>query len=378
MGTALLGGGARAAYQVGVLALIADRLPRLPLPLIAGVSAGAANAMGLAGGEQLGDAVANLRESWRRLDPTEIFDMFPSGRGYSILGLLRECIRQAHDSHGTFKGLFDDRPIRRFVSRCASLTGVEENLVSGRLTAVALTASSYDTGKSVTFFQGLPSLAGWTRDHGIGVAASLTMDHIMASGALPLLFSPVRIGDGLYGDGNVRQQYPLSPLIRLGAERILVIDPGPSRQSVPSPGPARGSIAETFGILLDSMVVDRIEADLSRIREINHALAAGPGSSEMLNRRLIDLLVIRPTIDVGTLAASLGPPRCRMLRLAARAAGGWNERVAGLLSYLWVDPRFTDRLYDLGYADARTRWEEMEFFLTRPSRISVPDSRAAG
>jgi NTE family protein len=286
--------------------------------------------------------------------------------------------RRVGDSRSTFQGLFDDRPIRRFVSSCTNFDGLRENISCGRLHAVALTASSYDSGKSVTFFQGRAPLGNWIGDHGSGVATPLTLLHIMASGAIPILFPPVRIGGRLYGDGNVRQQFPLSPLIRLGADRLLVIDPGPSSRSVQTHGAASGGLAETLGLLLDSMVVDRIEGDVARLNQINDSLDARPRWKEGENRRRIDLLLIRPTVDVGAMAAGLGPPRSRTLRLFSRAAGGWDERVAGLLSYLWVDPRFTDRLFDLGYADARERGEEIELFLSPSLSAETPKTRAAG
>jgi NTE family protein len=378
LGTALLGGGARAAYQVGVLTWLAEHLPAAHLPLVAGVSAGAANAMALASMESLGESVARLRRGWQRLSDEEIFDSFPSGRSYSVFGCLREAVRRVQGSRGTFAGLFDDRPIRRFVSSCTSFTGLDANVLSGRLHAVALTASSYNTGKSVTFFQGRPLLESWTRSHGSGVATRLTLNHIMASGAIPFLFPPIRIGDDLFGDGNVRQQFPLSPLVRLGADRILVVDPGPPTQSVLRRGRARGSLAETFGLLLDSMVVDRIESDVARLQEINETLDCARRSKGGDPRRRIDLLLIRPRADVGSIAASLGPPRSRTLRLFGRAAGGWDERVAGLLSYLWVDRRFTDRLFDLGYTDARERGEELGRFLSPMATPGTPAFREAG
>jgi NTE family protein len=377
LGTALLGGGARAAYQVGVLTWLAEHLPGAQLPLVAGVSAGAANAMSIASLESLGESVAKLRRGWQRLNDEEIFDTFPSGKSYSVFGCLREAMRRAGSGAGTFAGLFDDRPVRRFVSSCTSFTGLDANIISGRLHAVALTASSYDSGKSMTFFQGRASLENWTRSHGAGTATQLTMNHIMASGAIPILFPGVRIGDGLFGDGNVRQQFPLSPLVRLGADRILVVDPGPASQSVPTRGKARGSLAETFGLLLDSMVVDRIESDVARLEEINEALATGHRSRQAEAKRRIELFLIRPTVDLGTIAASLGAPRSRTLRLFSRAAGGWDERVAGLLSYLWVDRRFTDRLFDLGYSEAAKRGQELERFLAPSIGAESASSRMA-
>lgn len=378
LGTALLGGGARAAYQVGVLTWISEHLPEVSLPLVAGVSAGAANAVAVASLGSLQEAVAALREGWQRLNSEEIFDTFPSGRTYSVLGCVNELIRRTGSSQAAFAGLFDDRPIRRFVCSCARFSGLDASVSSGRLHAVALTASSYDSGKSVTFFQGRPTLEAWSGDHGSGVATMLSLNHIMASGAIPILFPPVRIGGGFYGDGNVRQQFPLSPLLRLGADRLLVIDPGPVAQSVPTDGAARGSLAESFGLLLDSMVVDRIETDVARLREINESLGSKPRTPGGRVRRPIDLLLIRPAIDLGAIAASLGPPRSRTLRFFSRMAGGWDERIAGLLSYLWVDRRFTDRLFEQGYADARTREEELRSFLACADRTDSPLTRIAG
>lgn len=376
LGTALLGGGARAAYQVGVLTGIAEHLRGTALPLVAGVSAGAANAMAVASSADLEEATARLREGWRRLNPDEIFDAFPSGSSHSVFGCLREMARRAGSPEDTFQGLFDDRPIRRFVSGCTNFPQLQANVARGRLHAVALTSSSYDTGKSVTFFQGHPSLREWTCNHGSGLPAVLSLPHIMASGAIPILFPPVRIGRGLFGDGNVRQQFPLSPLLRLGADRILVIDPGPASRSVVTPGGARGTLAETFGLLLDSMVVDRIETDVARLRDINESLDGGRRTPE--GRRRTELLLIRPKVDVGEIAAEFGPPRSRSLRLMSRIAGGWDARVAGLLSYLWVDRRFTDRLMDLGYVDARERHGEIERFLKPTLSAETPPSRLAG
>lgn len=378
IGVALLGGGARAAYQVGVLTRVAEGAKNLHFPLIAGVSAGAANAVGVSGSANLEEAVEVLRKEWKRLDPAAIFDSFPSGRTHSIFGCVREAVSPSHSVNGTFLGFFDDRPIREFVSRCSNFDGIQANLAAGRLRAVALTASSYDTGKSVTFYQGQKDLRDWSRTLSMGVSTHLTVDHLMASGAIPLLFPPVRIGDGLYGDGNVRQQFPLAPLIHLGADRIFVVDPGPSRQSVQSRGPSRGTLADTMGLLLDSMIVDRIESDIDRLEEINERTGSEKRSWNSHPYRRIGLLLLRPSKDPGLLATALGPPRSRTLRFIIRAAGGWNERVAALMSYLWVDPRFTDQLFDLGYSDAQDRWKEIEGFL-RPARESESSTtRVAG
>ncbi|MGH7645679.1 MAG: patatin-like phospholipase family protein, partial [Gemmatimonadales bacterium] len=239
----LSGGGARAAYQVGVLAGLAERLPGLEFPIVTGVSAGAINAISLAAHQgPLGDAVLAMEAGWRRLTVDQVYRLRPMRFASSAARwVMRAVGRRARPA--VVRGLLDPQPLREFLAGSVDLPGIDAKVAAGRLRAVTLSATSYTTGSSVTFVQGGPDVPTWQRAGRIAVRARLTLDHVMASAAIPLLFPAVRIGDEFYGDGGVRQTAPLAPAIHLGARAVLVIGlaaarPAPAR--APTPAASRG------------------------------------------------------------------------------------------------------------------------------------------
>ena len=223
-GLVLTGGGARAAYQVGAIQAIAQisRSARLPFPIVAGMSAGAINATVLASGaDDFPGAAARLASVWATLTPERVYRTDArnvAGVCARWLGLPR--VTKCDDR---LDGLLDTTPLRQLLREVLPLHRVPQLFGSGLLRAVAVSATDYTTGTAVSFFDGDPRISPWSRDMRIGRRAVLTLDHVMASAAIPLLFPPVRIGDSFFGDGCIRMLAPLSPAVHLGADRIVAI-----------------------------------------------------------------------------------------------------------------------------------------------------------
>src|SRR2546429_881315 len=236
----LAGGGARAAYEVGVLAAIAERASGLEFPIVTGVSAGAINAVYLAAHPgPLATAVGALRAQWSRLVVERVYRI---RAGRLARGLLAGTAHPALGRGGAgaaVHGLVDMSPLREFLGANIDFTQLAANIAARRLRAAAMSTTSYATGQSVSFVHGPPDVPTWRRALRYAVATPLTLDHVMASAALPILFPAVRIGDAFYGDGSVRQTAPLAPAIHLGARAIVAVNPRnrPRPPHPPPPGP---------------------------------------------------------------------------------------------------------------------------------------------
>src|SRR5256884_5366983 len=272
----LAGGGARAAYEVGVLAAIAERAPGLEFPIVTGVSAGAINAVYLAAHPgPLATAVGALRAQWSRLVVERVYRI---RAGRLARGLLLGTAHTALGRGGAaaaVHGLVDMSPLREFLGANIDFTQLAANIAARRLRAAALSTTSYATGQTVTFVHGPPDVPTWRRALRYAVATPLTLDHVMASAALPILFPAVRIGDAFYGDGSVRQTAPLAPAIHLGAGAILVVTQRSEPELAVSRAPPRceyPSLAEVVGLLLHAIFLDALEADVERIDRINRTL----------------------------------------------------------------------------------------------------------
>ena len=367
LGLVLSGGGARAAYQVGVLHHLAERCPELRFPILTGVSSGAINATYLAAHRgSLAEATAHLRAAWNGLSLDQVFHT-------DVFSLTTTAARWvvALGSAGTpvvsnVRGLVDTAPLGTFLSRAIDLAGIEENLAASRLRALALTATSYATGEAVTFVQGQPGVPTWRRAMRRGVRAQITIDHLMASSAIPLVFPAVRIDGDYYGDGALRQTAPLSPAIHLGADRLLAIAVEQSPAQTPSadvggdyPPPAR-----VIGLLFHSIFLDRLDADVERLERINALIdALPPGRTPPDGLRKVECRVIRPSRNVGRMAAQVAHHLPRAVRLLLRGVGAHRTENAGLVSYLMFEQPFLNQLMGLGYEDAAAQWPALARFL---------------
>ena len=374
----LAGGGARAAYQVGALVGIAERVGSdFRFPIVTGVSAGAINAACLSSPEgSLGEAVGVLERAWLGLS---IGNVFRAGILPLLLGAFRwACMLSTGGAARVFdvRGVLDTQPLRETLSRYIRSDGIDANLSSGGLRALALSATSYATGRTVTFVHGASDVPTWERAGRIAVRTRISEDHVLASSALPLIFPAVAVGDEYFGDGSIRQTAPLAPAVHLGARRLLVISiryrghewDDTERQIVGYPPPA-----QVLGMLMNAVFLDAVEADAERLQRINRSLATAP--SDHLHPeglRQLQLLVLRPSKDLGKLAADLDRHLPAALRYLVRGLGSSGLKSKDMLSYLLFERPYIERLIELGRDDALARWDEIAPLLEPggPSRSS--------
>jgi NTE family protein len=365
------GGGARAAYQVGVLRAIAALLPRgaaNPFAIICGTSAGAINATSLASNaDRFAAGVARLVKVWGNL---HIHDIYRT----DVLGIVRgmfRClatllVKGKHPSE--LLSVLDCAPLNSLLSRMIDFRRIERVIAAGHLNALSVTASSYVSGDSVTFYQGNGSQQPWRRAHRVGRPAEIGLSHVLASCALPLVFPTVPIGGEHFGDGSMHQLAPVSAALHLGARRVLVIAVGST-----SPGErvvddirVSPSLAQIAGHMLNAIFVDTLDMDLERLQRVNQTLASvredtGWRSSPEL--KAIDTLVIRPSERMDAIAASHARELPRAMRFLGRRLGVLDPNGAGALSYLLFDRGYCRDLIDLGFADGMSRREEIRDFL---------------
>jgi NTE family protein len=362
----LSGGGARAAYQAGVLHAIAEWRPAgapLPFTVVTGTSAGAINAAAIAAGAQdFKSAAERLRNLWSHLYARNIYRtdaMHLAGSGARWLLSFIPAWR-----HRRPASLLDNAPLGRFLKRAVPWTGVQAALDSGALDALAITAMSYRSGMSVTFCQARAEIELWQRSQRIGVRATLGVQHLLASSAIPFVFPPAAIEGEFFGDGSVRQVAPTSPALHLGADRILVIGVGRSSVRPDAPvSPAPPSMAQIGGQILASIFTDALGTDLEKVRLVNTAVRQIPLErlmSSPVPLRDVDLCTVTPSIVLEDIALDHVHELPATIRSLLRGVGGTNPGGAGLLSYLLFAPGFCKALISLGRADANTKRAEIE------------------
>lgn len=363
------GGGARAAYQVGVLRAIAAMLPRTaanPFAIICGTSAGAINAASLASNaDRFAAGVARLARVWGNLCVNDVYRTNLSGLARSLYRCLVALLRRReHPSRSL--SILDCAPLDSLLCRMIDFRRIQRVISAGHLNALSVTASSYATGDSVTFFQGDGSHNPWRRAHRVGRSAEIGLSHVMASCALPIMFPAVRIGHEHFGDGSMHQLAPISAALHLGARRVLAIGVGSvsvGERSVRDSG-VWPSLAQIAGHMLDAIFIDTLDMDLERLQRVNQTLASvrenTGGRSEL---KTIDTFIIRPTERMDTIAASHAQELPRAMRFLARRIGAMDPNGAGVLSYLLFEGSYCRHLIDLGYSDAMSRRAELLDFL---------------
>jgi NTE family protein len=366
------GGGARSAYQVGVLQAIAARLPGVEIPILTGVSAGAINAAYLANHvAPLPTKVEGLSQAWSSLKVEKVFRADAFSLGKSALRWGTRLVSGARSKAIRVHGLVDTAPLAEFLegilgARDGELDGVEENLRCGALEAVAITASSYATGQSITWVQG-NAVRDWERAHRRSRAADLAVRHVMASSALPIFFPAVEVDGQWFGDGGIRLTAPLSPAVHLGAARILAISTRYRRSIEEADSPSTDGYpppAQIAGTLFNAIFLDVFDGDMLRLQRINELLERIEPTRRM-GLRPIELLLLRPSRDLGKLANEYEADLPRAFRFMTRGLGTRETRTNDLLSLVMFQPDYIDHLMRLGRADAEARWGEIEAFLGR-------------
>jgi NTE family protein len=363
------GGGARAAYQAGVLLGLSRHFPELHIPILSGISAGAINQSFLAclPGD-FAEKSQRLARLWSELQTDQVLDVRSTHLLRKVVSWGLRLVSGGHLSWAGRAGMIDLGPLRETLggilhARDGLLGGIDANLASGSLSAFAITTASYGTGRSVTWVQGRP-IDNWERANRVGVGCKLSVDHVLASAALPLLFPAVRIGDDYHGDGGMRQTAPLSPAIHLGADRILAIStrfptpleahpratPGPVE--IPYPPPA-----QIAGALLGTIFLDQFDNDALRLERINR-LVADTSTEDRQGLRPIRLLIIRPSQDLGGLAQDYEARLPAVFRWLQRGMGTRREGSNNvLLSMLMFQRDYARRLIEVGEADAERHVE---------------------
>jgi NTE family protein len=362
LGLVLTGGGARSAYQVGVLKAVAELLRRgsaCPFPVITGTSAGAVSAIALASdAAHFRRSVLAIERVWRDFRVHQVFkadalSMLRSGLHWLLAFLTGGWL--VHPPHA----LFDNTPLWDLLRVQLNFDGIPRGLYKQHLQAIGICATCYGDADSVTFYASASPVQPWARVYRKGLRTALTLEHLMASLAIPFLFRPVMLRDAYYGDGAMRQTAPLSPAIHLGANRLMIIgvnDPPPG--AGPKARPVEPSFGQMFGFMLDSLFMDTLNADLERINRAN----------ESSGQRPVETLVLTPTRDVNEIARRHARELPRGLRALLRTLGANNSAGTLLLSYLLFERGFTRELITLGYQDARARAEEIRAFLALQQR----------
>ena len=370
-GLVLGGGGARAAYQVGVLRAIAKLLPRdapNPFQVLSGTSAGAINATALAiYAARYREGVFQIHRVWNNFSSHHVFRADTSGILASGMHWLAAMMLGGLGEHNPHS-LLDRTPLYKLLQRFLPCDEIQRSIDSGALHALSITASGYNSGQSVTFFQGADTIRPWQRVRRRGIRARITLEHLMASSAIPFVFRAIKVNREYFGDGSMRHIEPIGTALHLGADKVLVIgvrqetdDIAPRERVMSYP-----SMAVIAGHVLNSIFLDNIAIDLERRELINKSVAMIPSKhidENNLTLRPVDVLIISPSDDIGKIAERHGHRLPRAVRYLLRGIGAPNSGGSNLLSYLLFEKEYCRELIALGYKDTLDRRDEVLEFL---------------
>ncbi|HZZ93187.1 MAG TPA: patatin-like phospholipase family protein [Usitatibacter sp.] len=368
----LAGGGARAAYQVGVLKAVKELLPEPqanPFPIICGTSAGAVNAGALAvHADDFGRAVDLLLGVWRNFEPAHVYRSDFAGATANSLRWFTAFLFGAFTRKSRHISLLDNRPLEGLLARHLDFERIARNIDRGALDALAITCSGYTSGQSCTFFEGAAHLEGWKRSQRVGIRTRIGVPHLMASSAIPFVFPPHHLNREYFGDGSMRQVAPVSPALHLGADRVLVVGTARIRTDAPerTRGDAYPTLAQVAGHVLNSIFLDSLAVDIERLERINRTVSCS--SPEALKRmgltlHHVDVLVVTPSEPLDAIAVRHLRSLPRTIRFLLRSVGSMRRGGANLASYLLFEQGYCNELIDLGYHDTMARRDEVAPFL---------------
>lgn len=379
----MTGGGARGAYQVGLLRCLARRFPDTDVPIITGISAGAVNAVHLAAHHgTLSQAVDELTALWAELTPSKVFRTDIPHLAWSMARWSARLLTGGWLPAPEVRGLLDTAPLWTYLTEAMAaiegeITGIDYNLHRGTLKAVAISATSYSTGQNVTFVQGR-DIPMWERPNRKSVQTRLRVDHVLASSALPFLFPAVRISDQYYGDGGIRLLAPLTPALHLGARRILAVSTRYDRsraeadrvEVVGYPPPAR-----IMGVLANAIFLETLDHDARLLERTNRLIEKLP-ESDREGLRTVDMVIVRPSRDLSRMAREFEPRLPLGIRHLARGAGATRTGSSDAMAMMMFQPDYIRALIELGEKDAEDRLEDLEALLAPgAARIADPDAR---
>ncbi|MCE3251936.1 MAG: patatin-like phospholipase family protein [Cellvibrio sp.] len=378
MKTALIlsGGGARAAYQVGVLQALAEVLPddcENPFPIICGTSAGAINALAIAAHKgNFKSAVNALAYMWQHLD---IGQVYLHGWGDIVKGISYLGLSLFNEGMGRRRplSLLDNAPLWNLLGSKINFENLTHAIDSGKLLAVSISAMGYTSGHSVSFFQGNPALQGWSRYRRSGVATQLRLEHLLASSAIPTIFPAVRINREYFGDGALRQLAPISPALHLGADALFVVGVSGNRSAPKAnrrvPHRHSPSMGQIIGHLFNSAFVDALEGDLEHMQRMNELLQLIPEDVRMkegIVLRPVDNMVISPSYPIDGIAGRNVRYLPKSLRFFLRAIGATAKGGgATAASYLLFSNEFITELMALGREDTLAEADNIRKFFAK-------------
>jgi len=377
LGLVLSGGGARGAYQAGVIAAIADIASHQgltdPFNIFTGVSAGSINATILASHtESFLQSAQYLTKMWGQITTDDVFyvDLMTLSRGgFDWLADFSMIKRNKKES--AVHSLLSTTPLRSLINQTCQYENIRNKIEAGKIRGLSVSALDYENISTKTFFQGAKDLTAWNRPMHRSEACEIGSEHVMASTAIPLLFPPIKIGNSYFGDGCIRNQSPCSPAIYMGAERFIAIGVR-RRQDTwfsyhhPEMGDAP-SIARIINVIFHSMMMDGIEQDLQRIAQTNqHVSMLHNQSRSKLKAREVGFLWISPSVDCSKLASQKGSKLPNMVRYLLSGAGSLSES-SELVSFLLFEPSYCKQLIEIGYTDGMKEKDQI-------IRLLDPDS----
>lgn len=365
------GGGARGAYQVGLLNAIAKRYPHLKIPILVGVSAGAVNTIHLAAHRgTFGESLEALVRLWLSLTPEHVYRVDASSLTSNVLRSGFKLISGGAAHPERMRGMVDTTPLREFLDQTlernddGTFPGIDYNLSRGSLQAVALSATSYTTSQSVTWVQGR-EITTWERPQRKSEPARLTVDHVLASTALPIIFPAVQVGDEWYGDGGIRLTAPISPALHLGASRVITISTRYNRSRAEADVPQLVGYpppAQVLGVLYNAVFLDMIDTDVLRLERLNRIIEKLPPDKRD-GMRVIDMLVLRPSMDLGRLSREYEFKLPSFFRFLTRGLGTRKTTSPDILSLVMFQEDYIRRLIELGEADAERQHNRIAAFI---------------
>lgn len=368
LGLVLSGGGARGAYQVGVVKAAFEISQKSGVPLkfdfLSGVSAGAINASSLASNaDNLQHGVEDLSRLWSEIAFDKVFSTDSLTMGKIGFQWFSELSLGGLTGTTPGKSLMDTEPLRDLIHRNMNYAKVEENLKAGHLKALAVTAIDYTKSATTTFIQSRDEMPSWDKGRKRSEPAVITTDHILASSAIPLLFPPIKVGKTYYGDGAVRNHAPCSPVIYMGAEKLLVVG---VRMQASTAHEQRGrrsdkapSVARVINTIMNGALLDAVEQDIERLRRMNELAHAFPSEKQSrMYLRPLDYLLISPSVDIGEMAVQKSHRLPRMVRFLLKGLGSLHD-ASELISYLLFDSEFCSNLLEIGYKDGLAHKEAL-------------------
>jgi NTE family protein len=378
LGLAVTGGGARGAYQAGVLKRIGElksvKARGNPFPIIVGSSAGAINGSALAAGsDDFALATEVVARLWSELKPSDVFRCDLLSQTRNSLTWIRDLSFGGILGGGNARSLLDAGPLRHYLNKHLPCDRIQDNIKRGHLYALAISATNYNSGKSYLFIQGKKGHPMWNRSRRVTLATKITVDHICASAAIPLVFQPVRLktgrGTAFFGDGCVRLQQPLSPVIRLGAERIFAIGVRCENleHQVDTADERNPSLAQVMGLLFNVMFLDHLATDIEHLERLNEMLIngqMGQSDGEACERmRPLTPFMLTPSIDLGEVAKQHQKDMPYLIQYFVNGLARDAASCSDLMSYLLFTSKYTSDLVEIGYSDASQRIDEIENFL---------------